>query len=156
MVWMKSVPFGNGFMPVTHCTWLPRCGKTSGPTGKQCKSVSLNGKAARFKGLGKNQSSINPSISSRRRQCCLVTHPKGGLRKRKTHVYTSSKAFGPYLSSGLSCYLRCYKYGRIPQSSSKAALDRGPPLRTAATGAHQSPATMTGPLVPTHTTPKRW
>lgn len=144
---------------------FPRCvcGKTSGPTGKQCKSLSLDGKATIFKGLGKNKSSINPSISSRRRQCCLVTRPKGRFEEKKnTGLRIEQQSTWPIsFQRSWAAISDAYKYGGIPQSplvlsSSKAALYHGPLLYAATTGIHQNPATMTGHLAPPYITPKCW
>lgn len=138
---------------------FPRCGKTPGPTGKQCKNMSLDGKAARFKGLGKNKSSINPSISSRRRQCCLwhVQREIWGKEHVFMHWAKHLAHFFPQLLFQMPINME-----ESPNLHSPYPTQRLPFITALYftlqpwAMVHQNPATMTGPLAPPFVTPKRW
>lgn len=64
-------------------------GETVDPTCKQCKWTSLGGKAATFKVFHLEGG-----------QCCLVTYVQREAWGKEHNVYASSRASGPFLSSG--------------------------------------------------------
>lgn len=125
---MKSIIFGRRFTPTKPCTWLPETsGRSFGSTCKQHKWARLDETAARFKGFGENEGSINPSILSRRgRSCFFDLCPKGSLRKR-----TQCLLIPGFLGSNFKClcvnqYRRLYPISTCPcrpaLSSSRVTL----------------------------------
>lgn len=92
---MKSVTFGHRLTPITPCTWLPKVwGRRWIPPAN-----SANGRVL----VGKQQHLKAPPIQVlhlKGGQCCLVTFVQREAWGKEHNVYASSRASGPFLSSG--------------------------------------------------------